>query len=66
MKTQDRINNIKFVLNSVHWKTIFLLTLICCFQYVDSWLDYFLLLVHGFELQCCARTLFLHVLIKGG
>lgn len=62
---QDRIHKIKFVLNSIHWKAIFLFTLIFCFQYVDLCLEYFFLLVHSFELQSCMRTHLLHALIKG-
>lgn len=64
MKTQDRIHNIKFVLNTIHWKAIFLFILIFRFWHVDSWLEYFLLLVHSFELQSCVKTFFLHAVIN--
>ena len=60
MKTQGKIHNIKYVLNSIHWKAIFLFTLTFRSQYVDSRMEYFFSLVHSFELESCVRILFLH------
>lgn len=52
-KCYDRIHNVEYVLNSIHWKAISLFTLTSPTpKYIDSWLDYYLLLVHTVVLNC--------------